>query len=233
MDAMERDQQQIAETTRTLRRVFGLTQEALAAAANLSTRTIEKVESGRHHPQEQTLRSIARALGFDVAVFDHSPRTDPMHTRREVERAARKTAVLRTQPIRTASELLNEFGSWEAYLIDTSCISDEYALDVAAQMGDWIIDLIDCWDELRMSDRLESARDFIKLCRQIEERGYLCHMGHYRQQMRTTGKPTFLCVAGVMAIRPKADANGERYAVVKLQGDWETLEEDRPTLPET
>jgi transcriptional regulator with XRE-family HTH domain len=37
--------------------MFQLTQENLAEAAGLTTRTIEKVESARHRPDEQTPRS--------------------------------------------------------------------------------------------------------------------------------------------------------------------------------
>ena len=60
MATVERDPQYIADTLRRLRRMLGLTQENLAEAANVSTRTIEKSESGRHSPDEQTL-----ANGFD------------------------------------------------------------------------------------------------------------------------------------------------------------------------
>ena len=60
----------ISKTVRQLRAMFRLTQENLAHAANLSTRTIEKVESGRHKPDEQTLRSIARGFGgINMEVF--------------------------------------------------------------------------------------------------------------------------------------------------------------------
>ena len=70
METMERDPKYIADTLRSLRKMYGLTQENLAGAATLSTRTIEKAESGRHSPDEQTLRSIARALDLDVTIFE-------------------------------------------------------------------------------------------------------------------------------------------------------------------
>ena len=52
METVERDLQHIADTLRLLRKMRGLTQENLAEAANLATRTIEKIESGRHRPWE-------------------------------------------------------------------------------------------------------------------------------------------------------------------------------------
>jgi len=59
---MDRDPAYIASQVKFVRKMFGLTQENLANAAGLTTCTIEKVESGRRRPEEQTLRSLARAL---------------------------------------------------------------------------------------------------------------------------------------------------------------------------
>ena len=62
MKTVERDAAFIAKQVKFIRKMFRLTQENLADAAGLTTRTIEKIESGRHRPEEQTLRSIARAV---------------------------------------------------------------------------------------------------------------------------------------------------------------------------
>jgi DNA-binding XRE family transcriptional regulator len=70
MDTMERDPTYIAEQVKFIRKWHGFTQENLANAAGLTTRTIEKIESGRHRPDEQTLRSIARAIKVDVKFFE-------------------------------------------------------------------------------------------------------------------------------------------------------------------
>ena len=61
MDVMERDPVYIAKQVRFARKTFGLTQENLAEMSGLTTRTIEKVESGRHRPEEHTLRSLPGA----------------------------------------------------------------------------------------------------------------------------------------------------------------------------
>lgn len=70
METMERDPAYIAEQVKFIRKMHKLTQENLAEAAGLTTRTIEKIESGRHRPDEQTLRSIARAMQIDVHYFE-------------------------------------------------------------------------------------------------------------------------------------------------------------------
>jgi len=69
MDSMERDPLYIAEQVKFIRKMHRLTQENLADTAGVSTRTIEKIESGRHRPDEQTLRSLARAVQLDVSFF--------------------------------------------------------------------------------------------------------------------------------------------------------------------
>ncbi|NWG54599.1 MAG: helix-turn-helix transcriptional regulator [Hydrogenophilaceae bacterium] len=70
MQTMERDPEHIAKTLKLLRKTFGLTQENLADAAGVTTRTIEKAESGRHRPDEQTTQ----------------PRPRPQHRHRRIRR---------------------------------------------------------------------------------------------------------------------------------------------------
>ena len=110
METMERDPQYIADHLRLLRKLYKLTQENLADMAHLSTRTIEKVESGRHRPEEQTLRSIARALGRDVQYFAKPTPEQEARQRAESERAIRKTVVVPIHPVRTAKDFLNLYG---------------------------------------------------------------------------------------------------------------------------
>jgi predicted ATPase/transcriptional regulator with XRE-family HTH domain len=59
----------LAELVRRYRRLAGLSQEALAERAGVSTRTISDLERGLKTPQPQTLRLVADALGLERA--DH------------------------------------------------------------------------------------------------------------------------------------------------------------------
>ena len=230
MKPMERDPKYIAEMLRKLREILHFTQENLADAANLSTRTIEKAESGRHRPDEQTLLSIARALGVDVSVFSKPTAEQEAKQKAEVERAIRKMLLVTTHPVRTAGDFLGAFGQRDAFRIDTSVVADDGVLEIAATMGDWIRDLNDVWDECYMSQRLEYARSFVELCQSIQERGYLCHMGHHRQRLRTKGKPDLVLEVGLMSIQQIDGEEGERFALVQLDGAWETMDEDRIKL---
>ena len=130
METMERDPQYIAETLRLIRKMLGLTQENLADLANLSTRTIEKVESGRHCPQEQTLRSIARATGFDVRFFDKPTPEQKARQEAEIRRAACKQLIVPTSPIRTKMEFMATFDQRHAFSFDTNAVEDDDAPEV-------------------------------------------------------------------------------------------------------
>lgn len=230
METMERDALYIAQQVKFIRKMHRLTQENLADAAGLSTRTIEKIESGRHRPDEQTLRSIARAVQMDVTFFEKPSPEQEAKQQADMERALRKNVLVATQPIRTASEFLAAFGQREAYRIDMSAITDDAALETAAAMGDWIRDMGDIWEECYMSHRLEYARGFANLCQQIEGLGYLCYMGNHKQQLRQKDRARMIFNVGVMTILPKEGATGTRYALIQLEGAWESMEEDRGPL---
>jgi transcriptional regulator with XRE-family HTH domain len=137
-------------------------------ASGLSTRTIEKVESGRHRPDEQTLRSLARAVDMDVKIFEKST---TQLTRADMERAVRKTVLVPTHPVRTAADFLRFYGEGHAYRIDTSAVENDDALEIAASMADWIRDLDGIWGDCPMTQQLEYARSFASLCKDLETHG--------------------------------------------------------------
>lgn len=53
-----------------VRKRKGLTQKEVAEMCNLTTRTIERIESGQVNPRDYTIRAISQKLGFDY--FDTS-----------------------------------------------------------------------------------------------------------------------------------------------------------------
>jgi len=91
MEIMERDPAYIAKQVKFIRCHLGMTQENLADAAALSVRVIEKIESGKHRrgPDEQTLRSIARVAGVDVAYFNKPSPEEEARFEAQMERALR------------------------------------------------------------------------------------------------------------------------------------------------
>jgi transcriptional regulator with XRE-family HTH domain len=233
MDTMERDPTYIAQQVRFLRKMLRLTQENLADAAGLTTRTIEKIESGKHRPEEQTLRSLARALKIDIAYFEKPTPEQEARQRAEIERTIRKTVLVPTDPIRTTPDFLAAFDQRHAFRFDTSAAQDNESLEIAASLVDWVKDLNDVWDDCGMSQRVEYARSFVDQCAQLEEFGLLCHMGHHRQVLREKGRSDLTFVVGLLSIQPKEGAEGRQYALIHLEGKWETVDEDRVSLPES
>lgn len=232
METMERDPAYIAQQVKYLRRWHKLTQENVADMAGLTTRTIEKVESGRHRPEEQTLRSLARAFQIDVKYFEKPTLEQVTRQRAEMERAVRKMVVVPTAPVRTASEFLSAFAGQHGFRFDTPADQSDELLQVTAEMIDWITDVNDGWDDCNKSQQLDVARSFTELCGQLEKLGYLCQMGQHRQALYGKGQPPLAISVGLMSICKKEEAAGRRYALVTLEGEWETIKEDRIPLPE-
>jgi transcriptional regulator with XRE-family HTH domain len=229
---MERDPSFIAQQVKFIRKMSRLTQENLADAAGLTTRTIEKIESGRHCPEEQTLRSIARAVKIDLTYFEKPTPEQEARQHAQLERALRKIVMVPTRPVRTTADFLAAFGRRHAFRFDTSQVQDDEALEVAASLVDWIKDLNDSWDDCSASDQLSFARSCIELCGQIETLGYLCHMGHHKQLLHEKGRPDLVFVVGLLSIQNKSGSDGVRYALIELEGRWETVDEDRVPLAE-
>ncbi|MBP7340487.1 helix-turn-helix domain-containing protein, partial [Niveispirillum sp.] len=179
------DPKHIADTMKKLRESYKLTQENLALSAGLSTRTIEKLESGRHTPEEQTLRSIARALNVDVEIFATPDPEAEAKAKAQLEEALRTKLLVRTEPIRTANDFLKRFGEWEGWRFSFDQVEGDQAMEVAAEIGDWLQDMDGIWELMNTSQRLDTARGFADMCTRLEALGYLCHMGHHKQRMRT------------------------------------------------
>ncbi len=68
--------EEFANMLRELREKAGLTQEALARKADLSTFTISKLEKGDTDPSWSTVRKLAHALGVSVAAFNDGTSTE-------------------------------------------------------------------------------------------------------------------------------------------------------------
>lgn len=227
MESMEREPAYIAKQVKFIRKMFRLTQENLAEMSGLTTRTIEKVESGRHRPDEQTLRSIARCLHVDVAYFEKPTPEQEARQLAEIERAVRKMLVVPTIPIRSTSDFLGEFRQRHAFRFDSSQVKDDEALEVAASLIDNIKDLNDCWNDCSASDQLQFARNCMELVGQLEKLGYVCQMGHHKQVLHEKERPDLVFVVGLLCIQSKSEADGRRYAIVELEGRWEKVSEDR------
>jgi len=233
MDTMSRNAEHIAKTVRLLRKQLCMTQEALAELAGVSTRTIEKAESGRHTPEEQTLRSIARAFGgMDMAIFDPPTPQQEADLRAALERVKRKALIVPTRPINRLADFMREFGAGDALHADTGGAEDDATIELAASMLDLLRDIGDLWGDLSQVERVDVARSFVEQCAEMRELGRVWYMGTYRRRLRTAGKPDLVFSVTLVSLQEMEGAGGDRYAYVEMEGGWETLEDDRPRFPE-
>lgn len=228
METMERNAEYIANQCKYIRKIFALTQENLADAAGLTVRTIQKVESGRHVPEVQTLRSLARALGFEVAIFSKPTPEQEKRQQEEIERALRKTMLVPTSPIKTPNDFYTRNREWHGLLIDSSAVEVDDALELTAAISDWMTDLDGIWDISTASQRLAYSTEIAGLCRELEGLGYLAHFGHFRQQHMLDEE--MILRVGMVTFLPKSNNDGDRYGIVTLEDPWEIPKQDRPKL---
>ncbi len=228
METMEREAEYIATQCKHLRKMFGLTQENLADASGLTARTIQKVESGKHVPDVQTLRSLARGIGIDVAVFTKPTPEQEKQQQEEIERALRKTILVHTSPIKKANDFYSWNHEWHAIMVNTKAVEADGALELTAAISDWMEDLDGIWAISTASQRLEYATSIAELCRELEGLGYLTYFGCFCQQHMNHKGMTW--DVGLITFLPKAEHEGDRYALVTLDDPWEVPETDRPKL---
>ena len=213
----------IAEKSRFLRKHFKLTQDNLAEMSGLTTRTIEKIESAKHAPQMASLELISNALGFCVSIFRKPTADEEERLEKELERAKRKTVIAQTKPIRAFSDFLQVYGGWHARRVDFSQIKVDTTLEFAAEIDDFLEDLGAIWDECYQSQRIEYAKKIVSICTRLEARGYLCHIGSHLQRQIFQGRPDLVFRVGIVSFLPKEQADGDRYAVIQLESNWETM----------
>ena len=228
METMERNAEYIASQCKFLRKMLSLTQENLADAAGVTVRTIQKVESGRHMPDIQTLRSIAGGVGFDVAMFNKPSPEQEKRQQEEMERSLRRTILVPTSPIKKANDFYSRNREWHAVIINTEAVEADDALKLTVAISEWMDDLDGIWAISTASQRLEYATSIAALCQELEGLGYLTHFGHFRQQHARDIE--MIWDVGLISFLLKADHDGCRYGLVTLDDPWEVPERDHPKL---
>lgn len=220
----EIDPTYIAKQCRFIRKVHKLTQENLSDMAGLSVRSIEKIESGKHRCQMQSLELIAKAVGSNVGFFRKPTAEEEANIEAEMKRALTNTIVIRTQPIRNANSFLSVFGDWDGRRFDASQIDDDDALEIAAGLNDHIDDIGYIWEDCREIDRLQYSRAVSEMCAELRECGYVCHIGSHRQKLVSKNKPDLNFKVGILTFLPLEDNDAERYAVIQLEQGWVKVE---------
>lgn len=211
----EPDPKHLAGRSRLIRKLRGWTQENLADAAGVSTRTVEKLESGRHAPDEQTLKLIARGAGFDLGVFRKPSPEEEAEVKAAMERAKTKTDVLPIAPVKSASDVLSALQGSGAVRFDPSQVAGDEAMALAAEMQDWIDDVMLAWSDFLAVDQLHLARDFANNCERMRRLGFVCFAGRHKEKVYGT-----TLHVGVLCLIPAEREKDTKYAVVEMEGAW-------------
>ena len=222
---MDLDLAFLAERLKFLRRVHELTQDNVATMCGMTTRTIEKLESGRHNPSEQTMRSLCRGLSIERSYFIKPTPQEEARQKAEMLKAVRTTAVVQTVIVRSAQEVMKNLGGTHAWNLDIGEVGPEATAD-AASVTDLFTDWSEIWDDINMTDRAEAAVGVAQACRELEAAGYLTHAGRYRARKRFMEGPPLVFTIGLLSIRPIAESQNQSVALVPMEGGWERLKED-------
>ncbi|MCX4029754.1 helix-turn-helix transcriptional regulator [Endozoicomonas sp. SM1973] len=79
MEAFETYCKGMAAHLRKIRKQRGMTQEALAEAANISPEYVSRIERGINKPSLKTLYDLSMALEFKFILIDEGPEQETNH----------------------------------------------------------------------------------------------------------------------------------------------------------
>ncbi len=202
----------LALWTRTLRLASNLSQDALAEAAGLTTRTIQRVESGQR-TSLTTRRSLARGLGYDnPGIFDDPEFAGTVTLLLESIKANQikaeearypnhiKVAVFPTENGAVLGSLVDGADAWTFHCDEKA--SPEGQTE-AAILFDHLQDYGDIWSELQPSGRLEAQSIFTGLLADVARHGLQAFYGRRVIHLAATEDRTpFPFTIAYMAIVP-------------------------------
>lgn len=223
------DMPYFANQLRQLRSMHGLTQEDLSLMSGLSTRTIEKLESGRHGVSEQSLRSLCRALKIERGYFAKPSPEAAERQKAAMLKALRTTAVVRTAVLRSARDVMNAIDGFHAWNIDLECVG-EAVLELATGFAQNVTDWSEIWDDIGLPERLDACRGLADDCVALHDAGFLVHAGSYRARRRFMEGPPLIFRVGLLSVRPKADSDKQEVALVQMTDGWELPSEEVPKV---
>lgn len=217
---MTLDPKHVAEMLKLYRSVNGITQDNLAQMCGLTTRSIEKYESGTHAPNVQALRSLCRGMKVEAEFFRKPTPEEVERSKAEYRKLAERSQVVRTHPVATEKDFLGIFSeSIDAWMMDDGNAPAGEAMDIVAGLFGNLSDWTDVWDDVPYSSRLEGARGLVDQAKQLERFGLRLYLGACRQ-VTNNGKSPLTFRVGIASIQPIEGAAGVRHAVVQCQPGW-------------
>lgn len=160
---------ELGAVVRAIRETKKWSQQQLAEIAGLSTRTVQRVESGQ--PADfDTRRALGRAFEFDDIDAFNKPFQIPTPEELDRQREAfeKEYVTLKALPVGTGRELAVLAETSSADLCTPGFDMDREAQEVFAQLIDYLRDFRDCHDlysevqKLEVHDELQSLIDNLK-----------------------------------------------------------------------
>jgi transcriptional regulator with XRE-family HTH domain len=189
----------IGQNIRKLRGLNSWTQEHLAEAASVTSRTVQRAEAGEPLGAE-SLQALAGALNTTLEELRRDQ--DEEAVQRYLARFARVTL----QPLVAGPELLALMPSAAAVLVEAS--SSDLAVrhaDAIAVLRDSLVDLLDVWGELAASQQLDQVRALRVTLQTVMDAGGRVSVGMYNAKVPTPpGQPEFQLQTLVVLIATEA-----------------------------
>lgn len=207
--------QVIAWNIRQLREHRAWTQEDLAIAAVLTTRTIQRVEAGEG-AQLETLRSIASALEVDVSMLridtlavlakhlgvSREQLTPELIAQRQQEAEAKYTKVRMTKVATSAD--LRSVSEATSYYFDCT-LKDDAVQDVAAAFQQDLHDLMDIGRSLDAVNRREIEVSVFENVKKLDKLGAVVTVGLQRHYMKPANQEAMPWVSIYVIVSAKDD----------------------------
>lgn len=151
---------------RCIRTASKWSQDALAEASGLTTRTIQRIEAGQP-ASATTRRSLARALGYENPdIFDDPVFVAEVHKLLESisenteEKRYPDHLKLTAEPLHTGDALSRLIGASSAYVFNCHDELSDEVKEQAAALFDLLQDYGEVWSDLTHGERLSASRSF-------------------------------------------------------------------------
>jgi transcriptional regulator with XRE-family HTH domain len=170
----------LAIWVRALRTASDMSQDALAEAAGITERTVQRVEkSGR--ASKMTRHNLARGLGYENHdIFDDptfvAMAIDALHETfaklRKAEEANYPDHVkLPARPVNKGTQIAGLFGLCDAWVYDCDDSASDEGQNASAVLFDNVQDYGDIWSDLPPSARLKASEAFNEMLADIAGHG--------------------------------------------------------------
>jgi transcriptional regulator with XRE-family HTH domain len=208
----------VASKLKLFRELLGWTQEHLAEAAGLSTRTVQRAENGEEMSGE-TLQALAAVFDVSVAIL-RQPLPSEDEIRKAAEEAQKRYKFIPLTRIERASDLQPYMGA-DAWQVDRAPGLCEEQEDEIAVLEELLRDYGDLWSDLEPTHRREALKTIFESIVRLTGTGLIVAAGCDAMRLVTPGSPEpfgmdVLRVVVSKAEQPQLFAVREKNARVKF-----------------